>query len=75
MAEHANDDHHVALSYAEAYNGNEPPTGTGPKNIIVLSDSDAAVKSPPKRRKNENGKRKKKSITSESGDLGTFVYA
>ncbi|OBW66073.1 MAG: Uncharacterized protein AUREO_038620 [Aureobasidium pullulans] len=27
MAEHANDDHHVALSYAEAYNGNEPRPG------------------------------------------------
>lgn len=27
MAEHANDDHHVALSYAEACNGNEPRPG------------------------------------------------
>jgi len=38
MADHQTDDRPIALSYDEAYNSNEPPTGTGPKNIIVLSD-------------------------------------
>lgn len=40
MAEHANDDHHVALSYAEAYNGNEPRPGDR------VSDADVATTAP-----------------------------
>lgn len=75
MADHQTDDRPIAFSYDEAYNSNEPSTGTRPKNIIVLSDSEASVKSPPKRKKNKNGKRKRKSITSKSRDLDTFVYA
>lgn len=36
MAEHANDDHHVALSYAEAYNGNEPRPGDRVSDAVWL---------------------------------------
>jgi hypothetical protein len=40
MAEHANDDHHVALGYAEAYNGNE----SRPSDRV--SDADVATTAP-----------------------------
>lgn len=38
MADHQTDDRQMAPSYNKAYDRNEPPTWTEPKDIIVLSD-------------------------------------